>query len=82
MVVKINVSILEGLLRELDKAAAEAKLSRSALLAEAVRHYLEEKEEERRLEKRRQAAQEIDRIREQVGPWDATAEVLKWRDRH
>ena len=82
MVVKINVSMPKEILEKLDEAAREANSSRSALLSMAVKHFLEEKEEEKQLERRRQAAKEIDRIREQVQPWDATAEVLKWRDRH
>jgi metal-responsive CopG/Arc/MetJ family transcriptional regulator len=82
MVSKINVSIPEDVLRELDQAAREAGTSRSAFLTQAVKHYLQEKEEEKLLQQRRQAAEAIDRLREQFGPWDGTAEVLKWRDRH
>jgi metal-responsive CopG/Arc/MetJ family transcriptional regulator len=79
---KINVSLPEDVLQELDKAARESRSTRSAFLAQAVKHYLEEKEEEQRRERRRKAAETIDRVREAAGPWDATAEVLKWRDRH
>jgi metal-responsive CopG/Arc/MetJ family transcriptional regulator len=82
MVVKINVSIREELLEKLDKAAEEAKSSRSALLAEAIERLLREKEECKDLAKRRRAAGRIDQLREKFGPWDGTAEVLKWRDLH
>ncbi|OGO36952.1 MAG: hypothetical protein A2147_09750 [Chloroflexi bacterium RBG_16_57_8] len=82
MVVKINVSIAEDILKQIDEAAREAGTSRSAFLVRAAKHYLEESEEERRREQRRWAGREIDRIREQAPPWDATAEVLKWRDLH
>ncbi|MCR4394910.1 MAG: type II toxin-antitoxin system HicB family antitoxin [Dehalococcoidales bacterium] len=82
MVEKINVSIPSDLLEKLDQIAREEGTSRSALLARAVRHYLEEKEEEKKRQYMLQAAKEIDRIRESVEPWDATAEVLKWRDLH
>jgi metal-responsive CopG/Arc/MetJ family transcriptional regulator len=82
MVVKINVSMPEEVLEKLDEAAREAKSSRSALLAQAVKSFLAEKEAEKQRERQRQAAREIDRIRESVPPWDATAEVLKWRERH
>jgi metal-responsive CopG/Arc/MetJ family transcriptional regulator len=82
MVVKINVSIPKELLEKFDKAAREARSSRSALLSRAVVHFLEEIEEEKAKERQQQAAKEIDRIRESVEPWDATAEVLKWRDLH
>jgi len=82
MVVKINVSIPQDVLEKLDAAARDSKTSRSGLLTEAVKHFLEEKEEEKLMERRRQAAKTIDRIREQTGPWDGTAEILKWRDQH
>ena len=82
MGVKINVSLSEEVLQKLDKAAREANTSRSAFLSQAVKHYLEEKKEEKQRESRLQAAQTIDRIREEFGPWDGTAEVLKWRNRH
>lgn len=82
MVAKINVSLPEEVIRELDNAARESQTSRSAFLAQAVKHYLEEKEEEKQRERQLQAAQAIDRFREEFGPWDGTAEVLKWRDKH
>jgi len=79
---KVNVSLSEEVLQDLDKAARESRTSRSAFLAKAVRHYLEEKTEEQRREKRKEAAAEIDRFREEFGGWDGTEEVLKWRDSH
>jgi metal-responsive CopG/Arc/MetJ family transcriptional regulator len=82
MVVKINVSISKETLEELDAAAREANTSRSAFMTKAVKHFLEEKREAALRERRRQAAREIDMIREKAEPWDATAEVIKWRDRH
>ncbi len=82
MVIKINVSVSEEVLGELDKAAREAKTSRSAFLTEAVKHFLSEKRAAKESENRLRAAREIDRIREKAAPWDATAEVLKWRDQH
>ena len=82
MGVKINVSISEETLKKLDGAVREAKTSRSAFLAKAVEHFLEEKEQEKLWEQRKKAAERIDEIAKIIGPWDATAEVLKWRDRH
>jgi metal-responsive CopG/Arc/MetJ family transcriptional regulator len=82
LVVKTNVSIPEDLLVRLDQAAREARSSRSSFLVQAVKYYLEEKEEEKKRELQKKAAKEIDRIRESVKPWDATSEVLKWRDLH
>ena len=82
MVVKINVSISEEVLAKLDEAASEANTSRSALLSQAVKRYLAEKETAKRQEQRRQAVQSIREIAEEAGPWDGTAEILKWRDSH
>ena len=79
---KINVSLPEDVLQELDKAARASRATRSAFLAQAVKHYIEEKEEHEQLERRREDAASIDRFRKKHGGWDATAEVLKWRDRH
>lgn len=78
----MNVSLPEDVLENLDKAAREAGASRSSFLAEAVAHYIVEKEEEKKQRKRVQAAKDMDRFREKYGGWDGTAEVLKWRDRH
>ncbi|RLC95735.1 MAG: hypothetical protein DRI40_05120 [Chloroflexi bacterium] len=66
----------------LDQAARQAHTSRSALLCQAVKHYLDALEQEPQKEKRRQAAARTDRFREKFGGWDGTAEVLRWRDRH
>lgn len=82
MVVKINVSISEEVLGEVDKAAREAKISRSSLLTEAVKHFLSEKKAAKEAELRLRAAREIDRIREKASSWDAAAEVIKWRSQH
>ena len=82
MVVKVNVSMPAEIIKKLDEAAREARSSRSALLTQAAILYLEAKENEKIQESQRQAARDIDRIRESVKPWDATAEVLKWRNLH
>lgn len=78
---KINVSLSEEILEELDKAARESQASRSAFLVKAVRHFLDEKDRDQKLAKRKKAAAAIDRFREEFGGWDGTGEVLKWRDR-
>jgi metal-responsive CopG/Arc/MetJ family transcriptional regulator len=80
MVVKVNVSLPEDVLRELDAAARQSRTSRSGFLVQAVKHYLEEKEEEHRRKRRQQAADSIRRIAEEIGPWDGASEILKWRD--
>ncbi|MBI2849404.1 MAG: type II toxin-antitoxin system HicB family antitoxin [Chloroflexi bacterium] len=82
MVAKVNVSFPQEVLQELDRAARECHTSRSAFLVQAVKRYLEEKEEERKKEQRLRAAASIRRIAEELGPWDGTAEILGWRDAH
>ena len=79
---KVNVSLPGALLERLDEAARETHTSRSAFLAEAVERYLQDRAEEKLRGQRRRAARDIDRIREEFGPWDGTAEILKWRDMH
>ncbi|MBI2836623.1 MAG: ribbon-helix-helix protein, CopG family [Chloroflexi bacterium] len=46
---KVNVSLCEDVLLELDRAARESQTTRSVFLAQAIRYYLKELEEERRL---------------------------------
>ncbi|MDP2936090.1 MAG: ribbon-helix-helix protein, CopG family [Dehalococcoidia bacterium] len=82
MVWKINVSLPEEVLEQLDLAARESHASRSALLVQAVEHFLAKKEEERKQENRRQATEQISRLADELDPWDGPADVLKWRDRH
>ena len=79
---KVNVSLPDDVLRDLDKAASEAHTSRSAFLSQAVKHLIGELEEEKLRERRIQAAANIRKIAEEMGPWDGTAEILKWRDSH
>jgi metal-responsive CopG/Arc/MetJ family transcriptional regulator len=82
MVVKVNVSLPGDLLDDLDRAAKEKGSSRSALLSQAARKYLEDLEEQRRREQRLKAAQAIRRLASKIGPWDGTSEILNWRDAH
>ncbi|MBI4330804.1 MAG: hypothetical protein HY673_05955 [Chloroflexi bacterium] len=82
MVAKVNISMRTGLLERTDKEGREPRTSRSALIARAIEHWLEEHEREKRKDKRLQASLVIDKFREEFGAWDGTAEVLKWRERH
>jgi metal-responsive CopG/Arc/MetJ family transcriptional regulator len=82
MVVKINVSMPKELLEKLDEAAREANSSRSAFLSQAIKSFLEEKAEERKRQQRIEAVKSIRRLAEEIGPWDGTKEILKWRDSH
>ena len=80
--VKVNVSLPEDVLQELDAAARRSRTSRSGFLVQAVKRYLEEREEAEQQEKRLRAAAAIDQFRHEFGGWDGTAEILRWRDRH
>ena len=71
---KVNVSFSQEIPRELDKATHEANTSRSAFLALAVRHYLEERDEQQQRERGKQAAATMDRIREK-GSGDGTGRL-------
>ena len=82
MVEKVNICLRKELLEKLDKAAKEAKSSRSALLSRAVESFLEQKEQERKRDLRLKASQRIEEIAEKIGPWDGTEEILKWRRLH
>jgi metal-responsive CopG/Arc/MetJ family transcriptional regulator len=82
MVTKVNVCLPDDVLRDLDQAAKEYHTSRSAFLVQAVKHYLEEKEEERKRQERLQAAQAILKLADEIGLWEGTAEVIKWRGKH
>lgn len=82
MVVKINVSVPEDILEQIDSASEDAHTSRSAFLVLAAKRYIEDQQAAISLKRRKKAADRIDRFRKKFGNWDATAEVLKWRQLH
>jgi metal-responsive CopG/Arc/MetJ family transcriptional regulator len=82
MVVKINISISKEILDKLDAASRETNTSRSALLSQAATLLLAAKEEEKKRAGRLLAAERIIKIADEIGPWDGTAEILKWRSQH
>ncbi|GEM_PF-1327164 len=82
MVVRITVSLAKELIEQIDRAAKEAHVSRSALLAEAVQHFLRERPENNDLNRRKKAAAQIDVVRRRLGAWDAAGEILRWRQLH
>lgn len=82
MVVKVNVSMPDETLEKIDRAAEDAHTSRSAFLVLAAKRYIEDQQAAMSLKRRKKAADRIDRFRKKFGNWDATAEVLKWRQLH
>lgn len=81
---RVNIIVPNELLDAIDQAAAEDNLSRSGLLQEAARAYLERRREARVAAERRarmeKAAMEMDRLAEKFGRWDGVEMVRKFRD--
>lgn len=81
---RVNVIFQNDLLAAIDQAALEDNLSRSGLLQEAARAYLERRREEHAAEERKarmeKAAGEMDRLAEKFGKWDGVEMVRKFRD--
>ena len=81
---KINVSLPQEILRQIDQARIEGKLSRSEFFRQASQSYLQSLERKKREEEKRQgiekAIQLQDKIRERVGHWDALGELRKMRE--
>jgi len=82
---KINVSIPDGLLDEVDELAADLKRSRSGIVQEATALYVarirEERAEAERRESIRGAIKGIAKLADEFEVFDATAAVRADRDR-
>ncbi len=81
---RVNVIIRDDVLKEIDQASAEEKLSRSALLQKAVRQYLDvqrrEKEANERKQRMEKAAAAMDRLADKFGKWDGVGTIRLFRD--
>lgn len=81
---RVNVIIPDRLLETLDKAASEDKLSRSGLIQEATRRYLEDRRlEQEALDRKRKmdrAASKMDRLAKKFGKWNGVKIVRQFRD--
>jgi len=82
--VKINITLPEEELREVDTFIQRQGNTRSGLIQQALRFFIEQKErEEREKEKREEmlkAALEIKELRKKSGEWDGVTEIRKWRE--
>ena len=82
--VKINITLPEEELREVDTFIQRQGNTRSGLIQQALRFFIEQKErEEREKEKREEmlkAALEIKELRQKSGEWDGVTEIRKWRE--
>jgi metal-responsive CopG/Arc/MetJ family transcriptional regulator len=82
--VKINITLPEDELDSFDEFVKAQGITRSRLILEALRLYIERaKETERERVKRlsmQRASASIRKLREKSGRWDGVAEIRKWRD--
>ena len=81
---RVNIIVQDDLLEEIDKAATQDNLSRSGLLQEAARTYLDRRRREREAAERKikmeKAAAEMDRLAEKFGKWDGVKIIRHFRD--
>ena len=84
-VVKINITLPEEELRKADAFTRRQGDTRSGLIQQALRFFLEYKkrdeEEKERRERMVKAALEIKELKEKSGEWDGVAEIRRWRER-
>ena len=82
---RINVMMPDDILQNVDHAATEEKLTRSALLQKAARRYLEAKRLERealeRTHRMQKAATKMDKLANKFGKWDGVGTIRQFRDR-
>ena len=82
---RINITVDAKTIRLADRLARRRKTSRSAILREGVRTLAEsqvrEAEEEARRDRRRRAAEDMDRLAREFGDWPAEKILRASRDR-
>ncbi|MBA7484653.1 hypothetical protein ES707_20183 [subsurface metagenome] len=82
--VRINLSIDEKELQELDNIREKENLSRSKLIREAIQLYKRKFNkidlENRRIEKIKNAIRIQDSLRKYSKDWDGVSEIRKWRE--
>lgn len=82
--VRVNLSINEKELQELDRISEKENISRSKLIREAIALYKKELEkidlENRRIEKIKNAIRIQDSLRKYSKGWDGVSEIRKWRE--
>jgi len=81
---RINLSIEEKVLQELDYMSGKVNISRSKLIREAIQLYKKEFDkknmENRRIEKIKNAIRIQDSLRKYSKGWDGVSEIRKWRE--
>ncbi len=81
---KINISISEDILEEIEKKRRERHLTRSGFLRKASEAYLHILEEEKEKEEKKRGVERAikiqDEIREKIGKWNSTKALRIWRE--
>ena len=81
---RVNVIIPDRLLEILDRSAEEEKMSRSGLIQEAIRRYVQDRrlEQEALLRKKKmeRAASKMDDLAEKFGKWNGVGVIRQFRD--
>jgi len=81
---RVNVFLKDELLDEINEEAKGEGTNRSALIQTALEKYLEAKRtkraEEEKRKKMREASRRIDELAKELGHWDATAIIRRFRD--
>ncbi len=81
---KVNISMSDDFLAEVDSLKKEEGLSRSELLRRSVRTYRELREQRKEEQKRKREIMEAvgiqDSLRAKSGKWDGVREIRKWRE--
>ena len=82
---KINISIPQEILEEIDALSKEENMTRSELIRKAFQTYVEiltEKKRERKKKKGIEKAMELqDEVRKIVGDMDLIKDLRDWRDK-
>ena len=81
---RINISISEDLLKEVDSYRFIVKENRSAFTAKALKNYFIIIEKDTLNKKRKRAIKELKMVREEIGDklknWDTVSDIRKLRD--
>jgi metal-responsive CopG/Arc/MetJ family transcriptional regulator len=82
--VKINITLPEEELNEVDAFVHRQGNTRSGFIQQALRFFIKQKEREEEERKRREemtkAISEIKQLREKSGGWDGVSEIRRWRE--
>ena len=82
--VRINISIDEKDLKDLDRLSSLTNLTRSGFIRKATELYKAELEKHKLEEKRKKELKEAIKIQEELSKlsegWDGVSEIRKWRE--